>query len=188
MNIMTILGSPRKRGNTAAVLGLFEDLAGSAHQIERVNIADHTVKGCLGCSACQRIEEEPGCGQDDDAVGIFVRMIAADVVVYTTPLYAWDFSAQMKALIDRQYCLVKWGEGPEPSALLAGKRVALLVTCAGPVEDNADVIQVVFDRSMEYSRCEVVGKYIVPHCTTPEELGDKAEKTARQMLADIVGG
>lgn len=188
MHIATILGSPRKRGNTAAVLSRFEELVTPTHQVERINITDYTVKGCLGCNACQKVDDEPGCIQDDDAVAIFVRLIAADRIVYATPLYAWDFSAQLKALIDRHYCLVKWGGDPSPRALLADKQVALLVTCAGPVEENADLIQVVFDRLMAYTRCQVIGKYIVPHCTTPEELGERGEKTAREMFREIAGG
>jgi NAD(P)H-dependent FMN reductase len=188
MDILTILGSPRRHGNTARVLGRFEELAGSAHRVDRVNITDHVVHGCRGCNACQSCAEEPGCGQDDDAVSILVRMIAADVVVYATPLYSWDYSAQLKALVDRHYCLVKWGDDPDPTSLIEGKRVALLVTCAGPVEGNADVIQVIFDRGMAYSHCRVAGKYIVPNCTTPEALGDRAEETARRMLADLTAG
>jgi len=188
MKIMTIMGSPRKHGNTAAVLQQFERLAGQAHQIDRANITDCTVHGCLGCGVCQKVPDIPGCTQHDDAVGLFERMLAADVVVYATPLYSWDFTAQMKALVDRHYCLTKWGDEAQPQALLAGKRVALLVTCAGPVEENADLIQIAFDRAMEYAGCQVIGKYIVPNCTTPDELGDKAQNTARQMQADIVGG
>jgi multimeric flavodoxin WrbA len=186
MKITTILGSPRKRGNTAAVLRRFENLVPTPHQVERINITDYTVKGCLGCDMCQKKLDEPGCAQKDDAVAILNRLIASDVVVYATPLYVWDFSAQMKALLDRHYCLVKWKEKGSPS-LLEGRRVALLVTCGSSVENNADVIQVVFDREADYAGCTVVGKFIVPNCTTPSELGDKVERTARAMFKGIVG-
>lgn len=186
MKITTILGSPRKRGNTAAVLKRFEDLVSASHHVERINITDYTVKGCLGCDACQRKLDEPGCTQKDDAVAILNRLIASDVIVYASPLYVWDFSAQMKALLDRHYCLVKWKEKDQPS-LFAGRRIALLVTCGSGVENNADVIQVVFDREADYVGCTVAGKFIVPNCTKPRELGDKAEETARAMVKAILG-
>ena len=67
MRIVTLLGSPRKRGNTAAVLEVFERLASEKqHILERINAADCTVGGCLGCDTCFETLDEPGCAQDDD--------------------------------------------------------------------------------------------------------------------------
>ncbi len=43
MKIVTILGSPRQRGNTAAVLQAFETLVAPQHQVERINITDYRV-------------------------------------------------------------------------------------------------------------------------------------------------
>jgi len=47
MKVVTILGSPKKEGNTAKVLGLFEELIVEGHEVDRVNIAACDVKGCL---------------------------------------------------------------------------------------------------------------------------------------------
>jgi multimeric flavodoxin WrbA len=189
MKVTTILGSPRARGNTATVLGQFENLmAQQGHEINRIHIMDYEVKGCLGCQACQKAIEAPGCRQQDDAVGIFKQMIASEAVVYATPLYTYGFTSQMKALIDREYCLVTGYGGPEYRSLLKGKRSALLVTCGGGIEENADLIQKVFDREGQYQEWCIVGKYVVPYCSTPEALGDKAFDTARQMALDITVG
>jgi len=186
MIVATIMGSPRKRGNTATVLGLFESLlTDNGHKVDRINIVDYEVKGCLGCQTCQDKRHELVCRQDDDAVKIFNRLRVADVVVYASPLYTYSFPAQMKALIDRQNCLVKGYDTPQCTALLSGKRVALLVTCGGPVEENADLIQEAFKRESKYQQMNVIGTYIVPNCTTPEALGNKAVETAKQMAAEI---
>ena len=187
MKILTILGSPKKHGNTATVLKQFEDLVAPAHQVERINITDYNINGCLGCNVCQDNMDEPGCVQKDDALEILNRILAADVVVYATPLYAWSFSAQMKTLLDRHYCLVKSKDHQIIHTLGAGKPTALLVTCAGPVEQNADLIQEIFDRMMAYCSCHVIGKYVVPFCTTPDELGAKGATFAREMARDIAG-
>ena len=98
MRIATILGSPRRKGNTATVLGLFEERVTPEHQVERIDIIDHPIRGCLGCQVCQRVVDRPGCRQKDDAVAIFERLLVADAIVYATPLYAWSFSSQLKAL------------------------------------------------------------------------------------------
>ena len=189
MRVTTILGSPRKRGNTATVLGLFEALiAQHGHEVDRIHIVDYEVNGCLGCQVCKEAGQELACRQQDDAVGIFRRMIASDAVVYATPLYTYGFTAQMKALIDRENCLVTGYGSPEYRSLLKGKRSALLVTCGGGIEENADLIQKVFDREGQYQQWSIVGKYVVPYCTTPDELGDEALDIARQMASDIMFG
>jgi multimeric flavodoxin WrbA len=187
MKVATLMGSPRKKGNTARVLELFETLlTKNGHEIDRINIVDYEVKGCLGCQACQDVKHELGCKQEDDAVTIFKRVSQADAVVYASPLYTYSFPAQMKALVDRQNCLVKGSGTPEATAVLKGKRTALLVTCGGPIEDNADLIQEAFQRESQYQQMNVVGTYVVPHCTTPDELGNKAVEAAKQMAADLV--
>jgi len=53
MKIITILGSPRKKGNTAKVLSMFEGKVEKNHEVERVNITQYKVGGCLGCYKCK---------------------------------------------------------------------------------------------------------------------------------------
>ena len=55
------------------------------------------------------------------------------------------------------------------------------------MQGEADLVLEAFDREMDYLGCTVAGKYVVPQCTKPSELGDKGEKTARQMHADLLG-
>lgn len=186
MQVVTILGSPRKSGNTAAVLERFEESVVSPHRVQRIDLAGRTVGGCRGCDACQKRKEGPGCVQEDDAAGIFERLLAADAILYATPLYVWSFSAQLKALLDRQYCLVKYSERGSRS-LLAGKLAALLVTCGGTAEHDADLIGPTFERAMSWGQCRVVGTYVVPGCTIPNRLGDAAWETARQIAEDLLG-
>ena len=58
MNITTILGSPRKSGSTATVLGWVEnELEANGHHIDRIDIMKCGIKnGCLGCYACNKAE------------------------------------------------------------------------------------------------------------------------------------
>ncbi len=187
MKVTTILGSPRKKGNTATVLGCFEeDIVRRGHEVHRINIVESDVKGCLGCRACDNAIDYPGCVQKDDAMAIFDRMIEAEAVVYASPLFCWGFTSQMKALIDRHFCLVKNYFTPEHKSFLENKATALLVTCTGPIKNNADLIQVLFDRLNRFVKCNMVGKYIVPFCTKPDALGSEARETAKKMAEDIL--
>lgn len=188
MKIVTILGSPRIKGNTATILKKFEDIVSyQGHEIDRINIAQCNVSGCLGCDQCQTVLDEPGCVQKDDMDSIYQRMIAADVIIYASPLYAWSYTAQIKPLIDRQYCLVKNYDTPTYKSFLKNKRVALLVTCGDTLDNNADLIPIIFQRECDYTSSVVIGKYIVPLCTIPDALGQKADETAKQMAQDVLG-
>ncbi|MBN2429820.1 MAG: flavodoxin family protein [Acidobacteria bacterium] len=189
MNIVTVMGSPRPRGNTATVLGWLEEtFRDRGHDVDPIIISEHTVYPCQACAVCKRVTDAPGCVQRDDAEALFRRMMAAHVLVYATPLYCWEFSAQLKPLIDRHYCLVTDFGGPDWNSLLRGKRAGLLVTCAGPVADNADLIQQAFVRMMEYIQCRAVECLVVPFCTTPDQLGVEARERAvfwaERLLAD----
>jgi NAD(P)H-dependent FMN reductase len=185
VKITTILGSPKKHGNTAAALAIFEELVSGEHQVERFNMADVEVRGCKGCDTCKKNPDEPACIQQDDAETILRSIMEADAVVYASPLYCWSFPAELKALLDRHYCLVTGYGTPDFASLAAGTRTALLVTCAGPVENNADLIQKTFDRMGNYLQFDLIGNYILPFCTTPDALGEEAKETVKQMAADI---
>jgi multimeric flavodoxin WrbA len=161
-------------------------LKAQGHEIDRVNIVDFEVKGCLGCGKCLEVTDKPGCVQKDDAVEVFSHMMRADAVVYASPLYCWGFASQMKALVDRHFCLVKGYGTPDYKSFVEGKPSALLVTCAGPVENNADIIQVLFGRLNDYGKSKVIGNYILPFCTAPDAMGDDAKQTVDQMCEDIL--
>ena len=187
MKIVTILGSPKKKGNTATVLSLFEDKVKKEHEVERIHITQYKVGGCLGCYKCREKKDEPGCVQKDDALTIFEKMIQADAIVYASPLYCWSFTAQMKPLIDRHVCLVSDYGTPDHGSLISGKPTALLVTCAGPIEGNCDAIQSIFTGLSAYTKTIPKGKFILPFCTAPEELGDEAGALAANLVSAITG-
>ncbi len=71
------------------------------------------------------------------------------------------------------------------SLLLATVTSALLVACGGPIEENADVIQTVFERVCSYSKVKPVGAFIIPLCTTPDKLGAEAEGITKKLADGI---
>lgn len=187
MKVMTILGSPRKDGNTATMLGwVEEELRAGGHTVRRFDIIDHRIRGCMECMECQGAEGAPGCPQDDDALKLLNEMIASDAVLFACPLFGWGFPAQLKALIDRTFCLTKGHFGQARQHLLEGTRFALLVTASGPYEGNADLIGRTFQRLTNYHRCLSAGRLILPFCGGPDDLGETAREKARELAHEIV--
>lgn len=188
MQILTLLGSPRKHGNTEAVLRQFERTAGGAgHTVSRVNIVDHAIEGCLGCDACQADVADFGCAQADDCEDILRQIQRADLVIYAAGVYCWSFPAQMKALIDRHYCSVKWQADEVAARLLADKRSALLLTCGAGAKDNADLTLTLFERQMDYTGGVIGGMYVLDNCSTPQQDAPRAGVLVRRMAAELLG-
>jgi len=189
MNVLSILGSPRKKGNTARVLAWVEEaLQAKGHGVERLNIVDYKMVGCAECYTCHESLDKPGCARKDDGLEIFERMMKADILLYASPLFCWGYSAQIKPLIDRHYCLVKQYGSPEWKSFIEGKRTGLLVTCAGPEEGNADLLVQMFGRLMEYGKTNMVGTLVIPFSTVPDAMGEDVRERAVQFASTLVGG
>jgi multimeric flavodoxin WrbA len=189
MRVTSVLGSPRpKKGNTATVLGWVEDeLRAQGHDVDRINIIDKKVNGCKECYTCQGNPDEPGCPQEDDAKEIFERLMASDAMLLASPLFCWGFSSQIKPLIDRHFCLVTDYGTPKWKSLLEGKRAGLLVTCAGPIEENADLVVQMFQRLMDYAKISTPESLVIPFTTTPDAMGAEIKELAVKFAGRLVG-
>ena len=145
MRIMTILGSPRRQGNTAKVLGWMEEqFKADGHEVDPANILDYRVQSCGECLACKKGAVDL-CGIDDDANALFRRMVAADLVLIAAPVFCWGFLAEIKGLLDRMFGLMDFDGQRRAVPRLHGKLMALLLTGGGEETDNADmVLSVVF--------------------------------------------
>ena len=84
------MGSPRKQGNTAALLRPFsEELALRGHEVETVPLYERDIRPCVACLKCQEDWNDFGCSQWDDVPQLFHRVLDCDLLVLATPIYAW---------------------------------------------------------------------------------------------------
>jgi len=188
MRITTLLGSAKKKGNTATVLGwVEEELKSLGHDAERVYLNSKSIRGCLGCAKCRENPDEIACVQKDDAIDIMEQMISSEVVLFASPIYFWGFSAQLKALIDRGYSLVTNYHKPGHTSLMEGKRLGLLVTGADPYEDNAEGMFTAFDRIVDFLLARKSGKLYVGECSVPSELSEAVKDKALELARSLVG-
>lgn len=163
--VLILMGSPRKNGNTAALLPAFrEALEQGGAETETVWLYDRDIRPCRACRACQRDWTVFGCPQQDDVHSIFERVLAADLIVLATPIYSWYCTAPMKALLDRLvYGMNKfYGETRGPS-LWEGKAVALLLTCGYRPEKGCDLFEAGMRRYCAHSRLRYLGSHAERH-------------------------
>lgn len=99
-NIVILVGSVRKNGNTVHLAQSFAEGAAIHNDVEIVSVADYNVNPCIVCNSCF-IREGNQCFQNDDMVRIYEKFRNADIVVVASPVYFYGISAQLKAIVDR---------------------------------------------------------------------------------------
>lgn len=126
--IVILNGSPRKAGNTSALVKAFAAGAESAGNTVTTFFLDGMdIHGCKGCFGGHSSRACP-CVQEDDMAQIYPAVRAGDVVVLASPLYYWGMSGQLKTAFDRLFAL----EEEEGNFLRGnGKASALLMAAEG---------------------------------------------------------
>jgi multimeric flavodoxin WrbA len=142
MNILSVLASPRKQGNTAILLKEYlkgVETLSSPVKIETIYLQSKNVQYCTGCNTCQRSNESQ-CILKDDMQDIYKSVEKADVLVLATPVYVFNMSGQLKTFLDRLYAV-------DYNTLL-NKKIVLLTTYGDTNEANSGVQNIVQSISM----------------------------------------
>lgn len=102
MKVLGVLLSPRRGGNSAALLEAFlEGAAAAGAETELVDFPKLDVGGCRGCNACK--EESQQCILQDDMQALYDKVAEADVIAQASPVYFDGITAQAKTFLDRLY-------------------------------------------------------------------------------------
>jgi multimeric flavodoxin WrbA len=115
VKIVGINGSPRKGRNTAIMVrAALDEAAKLGAETEFIEISDYKILPCLGCNHCMK---ENRCSQHDkdDMAKLGEKFLAADAIIFGSPVYFRNVSGQLKTLIDR----TRWLRFPK--RLLVGK-------------------------------------------------------------------
>ena len=109
-NILVVVGSGRKNGNTEQLADSFIKGAEEAgHHVKKVFLGNKTINGCIGCNACRYGKP---CIQKDDFNELIPDIKSCDLLVFASPLFFWTISAKIKAFIERFYCIAEEDSNP----------------------------------------------------------------------------
>lgn len=97
--VLILSSSPRKGGNSDLLCDKFMEGAKAAgHQVEKVFLNDLNINFLR---TNDDYEDRTNLTAIDDAPEIVDKMIRADVIVMATPIYYYNMSGMMKAMMDR---------------------------------------------------------------------------------------
>ncbi|PLW99426.1 MAG: hypothetical protein C0594_17100 [Marinilabiliales bacterium] len=98
--VLIFNGSPRRSGNTSAMVNSFtEGAKNNTSRIESHYVDELNLNYCTGCLRCNMIGR---CGQrGDDWENIAAKIDQADILVFASPVYFHHVTAQLKKLLDR---------------------------------------------------------------------------------------
>lgn len=102
MKITILNGSPRMGGNTEIMADAFmEEAQKNGHEVTKLNVGQMDVIGCMACESC--FANDGLCVIEDDMAEVMAVLDETDLVVLASPIYWFDISSQLKAVIDRLY-------------------------------------------------------------------------------------
>jgi multimeric flavodoxin WrbA len=104
MKVVAINGSPRKKWNTAILLG--EAIEGAASQdaeTSLVHLYDLNFKGCISCFACKTKggKSYGTCAVQDDLTPIYAEIKKADAIILGSPIYFGDVTGELRSFLER---------------------------------------------------------------------------------------
>jgi len=183
--VLSILGSPRRNGNSATLaenVGLGAQSAGA--EVETCFIHGMNIKPCDGCGACHK-KASTECVIDDDMQQIYPKLRQADALVIASPIYWFTVSAQTKLFIDRCYSL--WNSS---GYALKGKRIGIVLTYedADPFVSGAVNAIRTFQDIFAYIDANIVGM-VYGRAAEPGEIAadneliDKAFQLGKRLVS-----
>jgi len=152
--VLVILGSPRKKGNSSTLAARISRGAKSAGaEVETLFLHGLEISPCRGCDTCKK-QDSKGCAVKDDMQEIYPKLIKADAWVIASPVYWFTMSAQTKIFMDRCYALTAYAENP-----FAGKRIAIAMSYgdADPVRSGCVNALRTFQDAFRYTGSKIVG-------------------------------
>ena len=149
IKVLAFAGSPRRHGNSETLLDWVLAAMGGEPEVsvEKIVLSEANIHMCNGCNACEKLNK---CIQRDGMDVVHDKIIDADCIVLSSPIFCMGLAAQVKALVDRaqvfrsrKYVLKLPIVPPERR----GKRLGVFLSTAGQTWNY------VFDAAIPSVKC-----------------------------------
>jgi len=152
--VLVLLGSPRKKGNSAILAEQISKGARSARaEVETIYLHGENIAPCKACLSCRK-KGSKGCSIKDDMQDIYGKLIESDAWVIASPVFWFTMSAQTKIFMDRCFALPAYQEDA-----FRGKRIAVAMTYGGDDPFDSGCVNALrtFQDAYAYTESTIVG-------------------------------
>ncbi len=178
MKIVVITSSPHPKNESTSIYLADRFTAGAqkaGHEVFTFDAAGSSTHPCRGCDQCHM--DGPCIFKDDIENTLMPKILEADLLVLTTPLYYFGMSAQLKTIVDRFY---------SRTGRLHGKKSILMATAYN--SDNWTMSALVdhYDTLVKYMEWQDAGKILGIGCGSrslveSSDFGNQAEQLGANL-------
>jgi len=182
--VFSVMGSPRKGGNTDLLVAKIAEGAGAAGAgVETVRLGELEIRECDGCHACWRGRP---CSKNDDTRLLYPKIADSEVLVLGTPVYWYGPTALMKAFLDRFVYFN--GEANRP--LVRGKRAVVAIVLEETHEETWRPVVEFFQKSLAYLEMDLAETIVVPGVGKKGEIRAQPQRLeeAYRLGSRLAGG
>ena len=178
MKIVVITSSPHPKNESTSIYlaDRFTEGAKSAgHEVFTFDAAHEDTHPCQGCDKCGM--DGPCVWNDAIEQKLMPKMLEADLLVLTTPLYYYGMSAQLKTIVDRFY---------SRTGKLHGKKSIIMATAYNSADWTMEALSAHYDTLVRYMEWQDVGQVWGVGCGSRSlversEFGDMAQKIGANL-------
>ena len=191
MKLLHIFGSPRPEGNTADIAKTFCRTAEEyGATVSSYHLNNLNYRGCQACFACKKGAER--CILDDEITPALDAMQDVDVILFSSPVYYADVTAQLKGFIDRTfgYYVPDYWKHDQKSRLKPGKQLVFLLVQGAVDEQRFDDIFPRYRNIFSWHGFKdihllrAVGVYWPGQAEKRPDIMDEAKQLAEQIFND----
>ena len=124
---ITVINGTERKGCTHAMKEIFLSAMGEGNSVREYWLPRDCPAFCTGCKACYFNNIEV-CPHSQYTVPVWNDILAADLLVFTSPVYVFHVTAQMKALLDHYG--TKW-MAHSPEREMFGKQAVIITNAIG---------------------------------------------------------
>lgn len=182
MNIVLIHGQNHK-GSSYHIGRLFAQELGAGNKITEFFLPRDLNHFCTGCCKC--LQDETKCPFYEEKKPITDALLAADLLIFTTPTYCMRASAPMKAFIDLTFT---YWMSHKPRAEMFNKKAVVVSTAAGAGTKSAikDISTALFYWGVPYVKRYGIGVQAMNWAGVSEAKKLKIQKDAAKAAKTIL--
>ena len=178
MKIVVVTSSPHPKNESTSIYlaERFMDGAKSAgHDVFVFDAANEETHPCRGCDKCGM--DGPCVFKDAIETKLMPKMLEADMLVLTTPLYYYGMSAQLKTVVDRFY---------SRTGKLTGKKSMLIATAYNSADWTFEALAAHYNTLVRYMNWTDAGQVLGVGCGSrslveSSEFGAMAQKIGANL-------